>query len=495
MRTSEYERFASRAEPSLDQYARPAWRAGRDVLRSAYIIVLRRLWSETELAAAATFAGDTRIALALRRAKSFGIAETIAAGPELLADWRNAWVPGGHPRGAALVAAAVDCRRAGLDDPVPHDLLLELHHHYLVVHGGRTLRPESVEEAWEWALRPVHGASSLLIPTGADGEDQSYLAFDYLIDQADLAPVPPQTWNLLVARAEPAQAARVASEAYWRVRTAFHAAVDSGAVDDVFSQARAMADRGSYPLAIQLLTDALQTAGEEIGSLGQGPSLRHQVAFYQMLSGLIDEAEVAFKELLAEAERDLPPEDEYLQVVRHNIASCSRRRGDLSGALDQFGRILADRERYLGHDAMNTLATRGAIAGIVAEMGDPAEATRQSRGILADEERALGTDHSNTLSTRRSLAKHLADCGDVDEAIGVLQALLPDLVRALGADHSDVLDARWDLARYHGQHGNRHEAARQFQEIVADRDRILGKGDESSTSARQELEDFLAQPG
>src|SRR4030095_14355259 len=89
-----------------------------------------RLWSPTELAAAATFADDSRIALALQQAKIFGIAETLAAGPELLRDWRNAWAPGSHPRGAALVAAAFDCRRAGLDDPVPRDLLLDLHRHY-----------------------------------------------------------------------------------------------------------------------------------------------------------------------------------------------------------------------------------------------------------------------------------------------------------------------------------------------------------------------------
>lgn len=245
MRTSEWERFTPRAEPSVDDEGRAAWRASRDVLRAAYIITLRRKWSPTELASAAAFAGsDSRIAFALTRARTFGVAETLAAGPELLRDWRNAWAPGSHPRGAALVAAAVDCRRAGVDDPVSPDLLLDMHHHYLLAAGGPTLRPEPVEEAWAWALRPVHGASSLLIPAGQSEEDQRYLAFDYLIDQPDHGPIPVETWNMLVARADRSYATRVASEAYWRVRTAFHAAVDSGATDDVFSRARAMADHG-----------------------------------------------------------------------------------------------------------------------------------------------------------------------------------------------------------------------------------------------------------
>ena len=493
MRTSEYEHFTSRAETSLDDQGRSAWRASRDLLRSAHIVMMRRLWSPAELKGAATFADDVRIARALQQSNSFGIAETLAAGPELLRDWRNAWAPGSHPRGAALVAAAVDCRRAGLDDPVSHDLLLDLHHHYLQARGGHVLRPEPVDDAWVWALAPVHGASSLLIPSGPSDEDQRYLAFDYLIDQPDHEPIPSDTWNLLVATATPPQSSRIASAAFWLVRTAFHSAVDSGAVDDVSLQAQAMADRDDYPHAIQLLTDTLNSAQDPDSDPEQHRFLRHQIAFYQLNSGHTDEAEATFKELLAEAEHTLPPDDEYLQVVRHNIASCMRRRGDLPGSLSQFQRILADRERQLGPDAMNTLATRGAIASIIAAMGDPTEALRQTRAILADEERALGTGHTNTLSTRLGLAEYLAKSGDPGAAIDILQTLLPDLTHALGADHSDVLDARWDLARYFGQHGNRPHATQLFQNVLADRERIHDAGDQRLNTVRQEFEDFLAQ--
>ncbi|MEV6849893.1 tetratricopeptide repeat protein [Actinoplanes sp. NPDC051411] len=494
MRTSEYERFTARAEPTLDDQARSAWRASRDVLRSAHIIVMHRLWSATELADAATFADDSRIARALQQAKTFGIAETLAAGPELLRDWRNAWAAGSHPRGAALVAAAVDCRRAGLDDPVPRHMLLDLHHHYLLTHGGHALRPEPVDDAWMWALRRVHGASSLLIPAGASDEDQRYLAFDYLIDQPDHGPIPPDTWNLLIARADQSQALTVAWEAFWHVRTAFHAAIESGAANDVFARSSAMSDHGDHAHAIQLLADALNHEDAQGCDPEHRRHLRHQIAYCQLLSGRIDEAEATFRELLAEVERTLPPNDEYLQVMRHNLASCIRHRGDLPEALALFRRILADRERQLGPEAMNTLATRGAIAGIIAEVGDAAEAVRQSRLILADEERALGKDHTNTLFTRHSLANYLAKSGDPAAAIDVLQALLPDLIRALGADHPEVLDARWHLARYHGQHGDRLRAARQFQEVLSDRERIQGAGDQGLELARQELQDFLAEP-
>jgi tetratricopeptide (TPR) repeat protein len=447
MRTAEYERFTARNAPTVDT-ERSAWRDSREVLRAARVITLPRIWSPTELQHATVLAGDPRIARALRTADTFGVAETIAAGPELLRDWHNAWAPGGHPRGAALVTAAVDCRRAGMDGPLPRDLLNELHHHYLAARGGHTLRPEPLQQAWAWAVHPVHGASSLLIPDSPSDNEPGYVAFDYLIDQPDHHPIPAHTWNTLITRADHAQAARIASEAYWRVRTAFHAAVDSGLVDNVFEQAQALADRGEHAQAIQLLTDTLRTAISADEPTEYQESLRHNIAFYQMLAGQLDQAEAAFTQLLAEAEARLPADDEELQVVRHNLASCTRRRGDLAGALAQFQRILTDREQYLGPDAMNTLATRGAIASITAEMGDTAAALRQTQALLADEERALGEDHTNTLATRHSLATYLAQTGDYQAAARALRDLLPDLITALGSDHPDVQEARSDLARY-----------------------------------------------
>ncbi|WP_329321554.1 tetratricopeptide repeat protein [Streptomyces sp. NBC_01262] len=494
MRTAEYERFTSREPPAPGEQDRSAWLASRDVLRAAHTISLNRLWSPAELARAERFADDSRIARALGQAAAFGIAETLTAGPTLVRDWRNAWNVGTHPRAAALVAAAVDCRRAGLDAPAPHDLLQDLHVHYLEARGGHTLRPEPIDEAWAWALQPVHGASSLLIPAGSISDDPRYLAFDYLIDQPDHEPIPPETWNLLVARTDASHASRIASEAFWRVRTAFHAAVDSGAVANVYLQAQALADRRDYIQAIRILTAELDTSDQH-----QNPdaewrgTLRHQIAFYHLQAGHIEQAEAAFLQLLAEAEEALAPEDEYLQVVRHNLGACTRRRGDLPGALAQFQHILTNREQHLGPAAVNTLATRGTIASIIGEMGDAAEALRLTRQILADEERALGPDHTNTLSTRHSLAGYLAETGDPGAAIDVLQALVPDLTRALGAEHPDVLDARWDIARYQARNGNKPAALRQFREVLADQERLLDAHDPRLEQARQEIEDLRTQ--
>lgn len=446
MRRAEYDRYTARATPLADEQDRSTWRAGQDVLRNAHLIMLDRLWSTTELDAAAQFTDDPRIARALRLATTFGIAETLTAGPELARDWHQAWSPGAHPRAAALVRAAVDCRRAGLDDPVPRRLLELLHDHYLSARGGHSLRPEPIEAAWQWAQQPVHGASSLLIPAGPSDQDPCYLAFDYLIDLPDQEPVPPETWNTLLAEAEPAQASRIAGEAFWHVREAFRRAIASGIIDDIHFRATVCADLDDYASAIRILEEAF-----EEGSPNR--SLRHQIAFFRLLDGQIDEADAAFRELLVEAETDLASDDEYIQVVKHNIASCAQRRGDLQSALAQFEQILSDRTRYLGPLAMNTLATRACIAGIIADMGDAPEALRRIREIVADDERALGPDHTNTLTHRSNLVNLLNRTGDTAAAIRELQGLIPALARAYGADSPELARARQKLAEISGHQG------------------------------------------
>lgn len=437
MRLSEYDRFTGRFESDTNVQDQAAWRASREVLGRARVVFADRLWSPPELARASKHGGDPRIVRALNQASAFGIAETLTAGPVLLRDWRNAWSPAAHPRGAALVAAAVDCRRAGLDAPVTRELLVELHDHYLTARGGHALRPEGLDEAWRWTLQPVHGASSLILPAGPTDEEQRFIAFDYLLDQPDNAPVPPETWTLLISRADPAQVVHIVAKAYWRSPVSFHVAVESEIVNDVFSLSTAAANLGDFSRAINLLRAEQQARN---GDSDVDWSLRHQIAFYQMLSGDVAAAEPTFIALLAEVEAELPPDDEYLQVVRHNIASCHRRRGDLQGALALFRHILAEREQYLGPLAMNTLATRSAIASLIAE-GDVREAIQQLRAVLADENRALGPDHINTLDTRGRLVDLLAEAGDLDEAIELSHALLPDLVRAYGHDYPEVREA------------------------------------------------------
>ncbi len=146
------------------------------VLRAAMRIPIKRTWSTAERERAIE-SDDPRVSQALEADKSYGVAEYLAAGPQVLALCHSANRAGGNPRGAALVAAAVDLARTGLDLELPADALEDLHETYLEEAGGYALRPETLEEAWSWAQKIALGVTSPLIPARAG----RWRPFDYIV--------------------------------------------------------------------------------------------------------------------------------------------------------------------------------------------------------------------------------------------------------------------------------------------------------------------------
>ncbi|KPI19040.1 hypothetical protein OK074_1504 [Actinobacteria bacterium OK074] len=171
-------------------------RGGEEVLRLAETIHLARAWSPREQADARqdVYTADPRIREALKHIDRFGLAEYLAAGPQLLQEWCNAWAVGNRPRGAALVAAAVLARRCAVHRPLPETLLARVAQPVLEQRGGTRLRPESLTSALDWATTPVHATSSPLVPEG----DGAYTAFDYLIDALPKDPPPAAALDALV---------------------------------------------------------------------------------------------------------------------------------------------------------------------------------------------------------------------------------------------------------------------------------------------------------
>jgi eukaryotic-like serine/threonine-protein kinase len=166
MRSEEYAKFSGQIGAGwTESVGREALREGWDVLRLAAQIEVPRRWSPEEIARAGRWHDDRRLAEALRYAGEYGVAEYLAAAPQLLADWRDAWAPATHPRAAAMVLAAVDARRSGVHRPLPMQVLLSMHEPYLKARDGDRLRPESAAAAVEWGTSPLYATSSLLIPT------------------------------------------------------------------------------------------------------------------------------------------------------------------------------------------------------------------------------------------------------------------------------------------------------------------------------------------
>ena len=170
MRAVEASRYSS-----VDELGRHMFPDEQRVLGLAEEVRVDRSFSPLELDRARERDWDARIARALPHTDKYGLAEYLAAGPELLREWRNAWEPGASPRGAALVAAAVDCRRAGL---LPARLLDQLTPAYLDRRGGSRLRPEPRAQAWQWATQPRRATTALI----AGSDKAGYEVFGYLVD-------------------------------------------------------------------------------------------------------------------------------------------------------------------------------------------------------------------------------------------------------------------------------------------------------------------------
>ncbi|WP_433049233.1 tetratricopeptide repeat protein [Dactylosporangium sp. CS-033363] len=432
LRSAEYDRLASPADPS--DAARGTWRDARDVLGQATVVELPRRWSAAELARARTRGDDPRIRAALRNAGDFGVAELLAAGPDLVRAWRAGWSPGAHPRGAALVAAAVDCRRAGVHDPQPVAFLADLAEERLRRRGGALLRPEPLDEAVRWATAPAHGASSLLLPTA---DPDRVLAFDYLIDVDGQDRVPPATWTALIDRAAPAQAFDIGVAAAQRfvndaAVAAFRRAASGGVAD---------ADVAAAFHARMLVGD--RTALDDLESVWR------------------------------ERERVLGPDDPATLRARAKLAEAFADGHDRAVAARMYETLVPDLQRVLGPDDSDTLNARRMHGYALGKLGRATASLALLEQVRRDHERVYGPDHHDTVLTDHYIGSFLAEQRPV-EALALLEEVRAAYARLLGADSQRVLQARTLIAQIAASAGEFDRAARLAQGLAEDRERTLG---------------------
>jgi hypothetical protein len=221
IRTAERARISAVA--SGDDVGRPASREIRHVLDLAHPIRVDRIFSREELKRAEDRTRDPRIAEAIDHADSYGIAEYLAAGPMKLHEWQDARdsSEGPHARGAALVAAAIDIRRAGYIAPLPRTLLSQVHELYLSDPTRAYALREPADEAWAWATRLRPATVALLRPVDPDLVE----VFDYLVDvvqrrDGPLARAPGEVVWMAIDHAGPADAAWLAFTAHAQARYA-----------------------------------------------------------------------------------------------------------------------------------------------------------------------------------------------------------------------------------------------------------------------------------
>lgn len=444
IRIAEQERFGARHEAELGAAQRDSWRTAREVLRLATEIPVSRHWTDSELDNARRATDDRRIRSALTMTDRFGLAELLADGPELANDWHAAWRPGGHPRGAALVAAAVACRMATIYEPVPIDLLGRLAEHYLTARGGPALRPEPLADALAWATKPARAASSLLLPAA---EPDHYLAFDYLIDLPG-DPVPVPVWLDVIEWCTAEQALSVGLtarvlERFDAAETAFRKAYDADVPGALVELTLEIATGGKPLEAMELLQAAV--AAHPDRSNEENARLLATMGRIAQQAGDTEMAAATFAWALELASDVYGPDHPETLAIRRQAAIRGASDGEAERAVRLLGELIPDHVRVQGPDHLETLRTRHLHAIWTGRGGDPATALTLFIGLLADRTRIQGADHPNVLSTRFEIAVWTSNGGDPDAAIPLFEDLLRDSTRILGADHPHTVSAHYRL--------------------------------------------------
>ena len=193
----------------------------REVLDLAAVIRIGEEFSPAEQGRArAAAARDRRLAVALGAA-GYGLTQTLAAAPQLVARWEDARAA--DPYGWAVLTAALDVARLGARAPLSADLLRAAAPGYCTSAQQAEAPANWFEQALAYATAKLHGAAAALAPAGAGmGQVAGYTVADYLLQHASrerrAARVPASTWDALLSHIrDPADAARLAGSAEGRL--------------------------------------------------------------------------------------------------------------------------------------------------------------------------------------------------------------------------------------------------------------------------------------
>ncbi len=253
-----YNTYAAVPAPgAADPHARE-----REVLDLAAVIRTAPEFSPAEKdRARAAAARDRRLAVALEPA-GYGLTQTLAAAPQLVARWQDARTA--DPYAWAVLTAALDVARLGARAPLSSDLLRAAAPGYCTSRQQAEAPGNWFEKALAYATEELRGAAAALNPVGAGmGQLAGYTVADYLIQHASrerrYARVPTSTWDAVLCYVhDPADAAWLAASArnrllYCYAIPLYRRAADAGDSDAVRRLAELLAQRGDLDGATQLL--------------------------------------------------------------------------------------------------------------------------------------------------------------------------------------------------------------------------------------------------
>lgn len=266
-----------------------------------------------------------------------------------------------------------------------------------------------------------------------------------------------------------------------------------------YQEALAMHDRAVF------MTRQFSGEGEALNSV-----ISNRAVTLRTL-GRFEEADAAYRQVLASREATLDPNDPALGLTWQNIGVNLMQMDRKAESEAAFRRAVAIRETSLGandpltaqsiyslgavlgqlgrRDAARSMLERaiavfqpgrddddlgvalGTLSNILLADGDLAGAEAAQRRALDVQERALGPDHPETATGRIGLGDILLAQGRAAEAEPELRRGIAGLEAAIGADNPDLAEPLFLLAVAIGETGEREDAIavfRRAQAVTAD---------------------------
>ena len=460
----------------------------REVLDLAAVIRIGPAFSPTERALAqAAAARDPRLKEALGAA-GYGLTQTLAAAPQLVARWEDAQTA--NPYAWAVLTAALDAARLGARAPLTAGFLRAAAPGYCTSAQQAGAPDNWFGQALAYTIARLHGAAAALSPTGAGmGQIDGFTVADYLLQHASRerrsARVPGSTWDALLSHIrDSGDAAVLAASAEDRLLYCYAIPLYQRATGDRYAvmrlatllagrragrgdldELRTRADAGdkeaaerlAHLLAVRGDLDELRTRADA-GDKEAAERLAHLLAVRGDLDELRTRADAGDKEAAMQLAR--------LLAVRGDLDELRTRAdaGDEEAAM-QLARLLAVRGDLDG--AQQILRTRAdAAAKYVTGLPGGSLLTEGPRGLDRLRARADGGDEEAAerlaylLAVRRDLdeLRTRADAGD---------RYAPELLAHLLAGRGD-LDGAVQILRTRADAGDWY-AAMQLAGLLAGR--------------------------
>jgi len=533
-----YIAYTVRAPGGADLHARE-----RQVLDLADVVRIAPAFSATEQDRARAAADrDPLLAVALEAA-GYGLTQTLAAAPQLVARWEDAQTV--SPYAWAVLTAALDVARLGARAPLSAEFLRAAAVDYCTSQQQAEAPDDWFEQALAYATTKLHGAAAALSPAGAGmGQIIGYAAADYLIQHATRerqhAPVPASTWDAALSHIRDLDdTARLAWEASFvgrleHVEKAFERAFAEKEYTVTAELASCLGEAGHEDRAVHLLETTIAAAeasqavpaadlldmqrllawhvGEKVSGHGDpkraeeiarrlvrdsttvyGPDHRETLAARIGLARQVGaagdprEALTMAQEADAAATAAFGADDRATLGARFEVAIWTREVDGAAAGAERFTELIQQAERLDPPPWSLIIDGMWNLAGCLSDVGDHAQAIQVSEDAIGLCQQLWGPTHARVLDMRLTQAHVIGSSGDPQTAADLSGRLAEDCAEILGGTHLTTLEARCAAARWSAAAGDHQAAGQRYDALLADLVRILGDDHWLTQQCRTEL--------